>query len=89
MKEIFLDSNKKLSFGRIMGFASIICAIVLFAVALSYNWHERNVQAQIFDLVKFMWGAGAGTYGISKITDIFNGKTKKNSLQIILRKLLN
>lgn len=67
--ELFLDINGKLSFGRIMGFLSIICGIVLFIVAISYNWYQIKIQSELFDLVKWMFAQGTATYGISKALD--------------------
>ena len=67
--EIFFDAQNKLSFGRIIGFASIVLGIVLFIVAMSFNWYQIKLQTELFDLVKWMFGQGVASYGLSKTLD--------------------
>jgi len=69
MKKIFYDVEGKLSFGRILSFASMILGIGLFFVAISYNWYEKTIQSELFDLVKWMFAQGGVFYTVSKGLD--------------------
>jgi hypothetical protein len=74
MKKLFYDSYGKVSFGRIMGFTSMILGVVLFIIAISFNWYQIKIQQELFDLVKWMFGQGATLYGVSKGLDTLGGK---------------